>query len=81
MRFFLKAIDVWHIVESGWITLDTIIAKWIALQKQTHVANDKAMNAICSTLSLSKFSRISLKLQMKERNWLNLLNFNVSFQI
>jgi len=33
MEIFLKAIDVWHIVESGWITLDTTIAEWTALQK------------------------------------------------
>jgi hypothetical protein len=59
MRFFLNAIDVWHIVEFGWTTPDTTIAEWTALQKQTHAANDKAMNAICSTLSPSEFSKIS----------------------
>jgi len=51
--------DIWHVVKSRWTTLDTAIAEWTALQKQTRVANDKAMNAICSGLSPSEFSRIS----------------------
>jgi hypothetical protein len=59
MKFFLKAINVWHIVESGWTTPDTSIAEWTALQKQTRVTNDQAMNAICSILSPSEFSRVS----------------------
>jgi hypothetical protein len=59
MRFFLKSIDIWHIVESGWTTSDTTIAEWTVLQKQTCVANDKPMNVICSILSLSEFLRIS----------------------
>jgi hypothetical protein len=53
MRFFLKAIDIWHIIESGWTTPNTAIAEWTALQKQTCATNDKAMNAICSTLSVT----------------------------
>jgi hypothetical protein len=59
MKFFLKAINVWHIVESEWTTPDTSIAEWTVLQKQTRVTNDLAMNAICSTLSPSEFSRVS----------------------
>jgi hypothetical protein len=59
MRFFLKSIDVWHIVEFGWTTPDTTIVEWTAIQRQTHVVNDKAMNAICLSLSPSEFSRIS----------------------
>jgi hypothetical protein len=58
MRFFLKAIDVWHIAESGWTTPDTTIAECTTLQKQTRATNDKVMNAICSSLSPSEFSRI-----------------------
>jgi len=58
-RFFLKSIDVWHLVESGWTTLDTSIVEWAILQKQTHVESDRAMNAICLALSSSKFLRIS----------------------
>jgi len=59
MRFFLKSIDVWSIVKSGWTPLDTTIGEWTVLQKQTRVANDRAINAICLALSPSKFSRIS----------------------
>jgi hypothetical protein len=59
MRFFLKSIDVWHIVEFGWTTSNIAIAEWSVLQKQTHVVNDKAMNAICLALSPTKFLRIS----------------------
>jgi hypothetical protein len=44
MRFFLKAIDVWHIVETGWTTPNTTTAEWATLQKQTRAANDKAIN-------------------------------------
>jgi len=37
----------------------TVIAEWTIPKKQTHVVNDKAMNAICQVLSPSEFSRIS----------------------
>jgi len=47
MRFFLKSVDVWSIIESGWTTPDTTITKWTVLKKQTRVVNDRAMNAIC----------------------------------
>jgi hypothetical protein len=50
MQYFLKAIDVWHIVESRWIAPDRTIAEWTTLQKQTRTANNKTMNAICSAL-------------------------------
>jgi hypothetical protein len=55
MRFFLKSIDDWHIVDTGWTPPKTPIAKWTIPQKQTRVA----MNAICQALSTSEFSRIS----------------------
>jgi hypothetical protein len=47
MRFFLKSVHVWHIVESGWTPPKVAIAEWTIPKKQTHVENDKAMNAIC----------------------------------
>jgi hypothetical protein len=46
MRFFLKSINVWHIVESGWIPPETPIAKWTIPQTQSRISNDKAINAI-----------------------------------
>jgi carbonic anhydrase len=47
MRFFLKSIDVWSIVESEWTPPNTSIGEWTVLKKQTRVVNDRAMNAIC----------------------------------
>jgi len=47
MRFFLKSIDIWHIVESRWTPPKMAIAEWTIPKKQIHVENDKAMNAIC----------------------------------
>jgi hypothetical protein len=57
--FFLKSIYVWHIVKSGWTTPYLVIIELTVLQKQTRVANDRAINAICLALSPSEFSRIS----------------------
>jgi hypothetical protein len=56
MTFFLKSIDIWHSVETGWTTPETTIAEWIVPQKQTRVVNDKAMNVICQALSPLEFS-------------------------
>jgi hypothetical protein len=52
MRFFLKSIDAWQIVETG----ETAIAEWTIPHRHNHVVNDKAMNAICQVLSPSEFS-------------------------
>jgi len=59
MRFFLKFIDVWHIVESGWTPPETPITEWTTPQTQSRIANDKAINAICQALSPFEFSQIS----------------------
>jgi hypothetical protein len=59
MRFFLKSIDVWHIVEYGWTPLDTTTVKLTIIQTNAQLSNDKALNALCQALSPSKFSRIS----------------------
>jgi hypothetical protein len=59
MRFFLKSIDVWHIVESGWTPPEAPTAEWTIIQTHSRISNDKALNAICQTLSPSEFSRIS----------------------
>jgi hypothetical protein len=56
--FFFKIIDVWQIVESGWIKpKDTTIE--LVHQKNARLANDKALHALCQALSLSEFARIS----------------------
>jgi hypothetical protein len=58
MRFFLKSIDVWQIVESGWTKpKDTTIE--LVHQNNAQLANDKALHALCQALSPSEFARIS----------------------
>jgi len=52
MRFFLKSIDVWHIVEFGWTPLEMAIAEWAIPQKQTLVMNDKAMCYMSSAFTI-----------------------------
>jgi hypothetical protein len=59
MRFFLKFIDVWHIVEFGWTSPDATTVEWTIIQTNTHLSNNKALNVICQALSPSEFSRIS----------------------
>jgi hypothetical protein len=54
--FFLKSIDVWHIVEFGWTPPETPIAEWTIPQTHSRIANDKVINAICKAISPSKFS-------------------------
>jgi hypothetical protein len=59
MRFFLKSIDVWQIVESGWTPPEAPTAEWTIIQTHSRISNDKALNAIYQALSPSEFSRIS----------------------
>jgi len=58
IRFFLKSIDVWQIVESGWTDLEAKVVEPIT-QKNTRLANDKALHALCQALSPFEFARIS----------------------
>jgi hypothetical protein len=46
MRFFLKSIDYWSIVETGWT-------------KPEDTTLDKALHALCQALSLFEFAKIS----------------------
>jgi hypothetical protein len=58
MRFFLKSIDVWKIVETGWIKLEE--AEEITVtQTRARLSNDKALHPLCQALSPSEFARIS----------------------
>jgi hypothetical protein len=59
MRFFLKSIDVWQIVESGWIKPEDTTNELIVPQTRARLSNDKALHALCRALSLSEFIRIS----------------------
>jgi hypothetical protein len=57
MRFFLKSIDCWSIVETGW-TKPADAALELVPQKNTGLSNDKALHALCQALSLSEFAKI-----------------------
>jgi hypothetical protein len=59
MRFFLKSIDVWQIVESDWTKLEATITELTIVQTSAWLSNGKALHALCQALSPSEFSRIS----------------------
>jgi len=58
MRFFLKSIDYWNIVETGW-TKPTSTTPELVTEKNTWLSNDKALHALCQALSPFEFARIS----------------------
>jgi len=58
MRFFLKSIDCWSIVETGWTKpADTTLEA--VPKKNARLSNDKALHALCQALSPSEFAKIS----------------------
>jgi len=59
MRFFLKSIDVWQIVETGWTKPEATTVELSVVQNNSRLSNDKALHALCQALSPSKFARIS----------------------
>jgi len=59
MWFFLKSIDVWQILETGWTKPEATTAKLSVIQNSARFSNDKALHALCQALSSSKFARIS----------------------
>jgi hypothetical protein len=58
MRFFLKSIYCWSIVETGW-TKPVDAALELVPQKNVRLSNDKALHALCQALSPSEFTEIS----------------------
>jgi hypothetical protein len=58
MWFFLKSIDCWSIVETGW-TKPADAAFELVLHKTARLSNDKALHALCQALSPSEFTKIS----------------------
>jgi hypothetical protein len=58
MRFFLKSIDCWSIVETGWAKLEDATLELVP-QKNVRLSNDKALHALCKALSPSEFAKIS----------------------
>jgi len=65
MRFFLKSIDYWKIVEIGWTKPADATPKSVN-DKILRLLNDKALHALCQAFSSSKFSRISNNESAKE---------------
>jgi hypothetical protein len=59
MCFFLKSIDVWQIVETGWTNPKDTTAELSIVQNKARLSNDKALHALCQVLSPSEFARIS----------------------
>jgi hypothetical protein len=58
MRFFLKSIDCWSIVDSGWTKPEDATPETVPL-KNSRLSNDKALHALCQALSPSEFAKIS----------------------
>jgi hypothetical protein len=58
MPFFLKSIDCWSIVETGWTKPADATLKLVP-EKNARLSNDKALHALCQALSPSEFARIS----------------------
>jgi len=58
MRFFLKSIDCWCIVETGWTKPEDPTLELVP-QKNACVSNDKALHALCQALSPLGFAKIS----------------------
>jgi hypothetical protein len=65
MRFFLKSIDCWSIVETGWTEPGDATLELVP-EKNTQLSNDKALHALCQALSPSEFARISNSESSKE---------------
>jgi len=57
MRFFLKSINVWKIVETGWIKPEET-DEITVVQTSARLSKDKALHALYRTLSPSEFARI-----------------------
>jgi hypothetical protein len=58
MWFFLKSIDFWSIVETGWTKPEDTTLELVP-QKNTRLSNDKDLHALCQALSPSEFAKIS----------------------
>jgi len=58
MRFFLKSIDCWSIVETGWTKPEDTTLETVPL-KNARLSNDKALHTLCQALSPSEFIKIS----------------------
>jgi hypothetical protein len=57
-QFFLKSIECWSIVETGWTKPEDTTLELVP-QKNARLSNDKALHALCQALSPSEFAKIS----------------------
>jgi hypothetical protein len=57
MRFFLKSIDCWCIVETGWTKPEDATLELVH-QKNARLSNDKTLHALYQALSPSEFAKI-----------------------
>jgi hypothetical protein len=62
---FLKSIDYWKIVETGW-TKPADATPEIITKKNARLFNDEALHALCQALSPFEFARISNSESTKE---------------
>jgi hypothetical protein len=67
MRYFLKSIDCWSIVETGWTKLEDAALELVP-HKNIRLSNDKVLHALCQALSPSEFSKIS-KCESAKEAW------------
>jgi hypothetical protein len=67
MRFFLKSINCWNIVDSGWTKPEDATPETFPL-KNARLSNDKALHTLCQALSPSKFAKIS-NLESAKEAW------------
>jgi hypothetical protein len=58
MRFFLKSIYCWIIVEIGWTKPEDTTLELVP-RKNAQLSNDKVLHALCQALSPSEFAKIS----------------------
>jgi RNA-binding protein YhbY len=65
MQFFLKSINCWNIVETGW-TKPVDATLELVTEKNARLSNDKVLHDLCQALSLSEFARISTSESSKE---------------
>jgi hypothetical protein len=66
MRAYLKSMDAWHIVESGWINPNKAIFELSRDEKSAFSTNDKVLHAIFTSMCPKEFKRISRCVIAKE---------------
>jgi hypothetical protein len=77
MSFFLKSIDCWGIVETGWTKPEDATPELVP-QKNARLSSDKALHALCQALSPYEFAKISNCESAKEA-WQILANLHKTY--